>query len=81
MKQATENIVDQNGFELLVDYEFDRTPEYEEEEGNPGTLVQGMVYTELKTVELIIAGRGINIVHQLHPSQREFILSKLSYED
>lgn len=76
MTQATEIISDDNGIEILVGYEFEKSPSQIEE----GTEVGKLVYTELKSVEVVIAGRGINILPALHPNEKEHIISKLQYE-
>lgn len=80
MKQNAENIVDDNGIEILVGYNYDKTPPYYEEPGNAMTLVEPYVYTELTSVEIVIRGRGIDILSLLTDSEKEFIISKLQYE-
>lgn len=80
MRHNTELIVDQNGIEILVAYEFEKSPAFYEEEGNPSTLVPSMVLTELESVEVIIKGRGINILPMLYESEKEAIIEMLTYE-
>jgi len=80
MKQNSETICDDNGFEILVGYEYEKTEGYYEEPGNAATFVEPIVYTELKSVELVIAGRGIELLALLHPGEKEFIIGKLQYE-
>mgnify|MGYP001563460541 FL=1 len=82
MKSYTETICDANGFEILVGYDSDYAEQkgYNEEPGNAATFVEPMVYTELKSVELIVAGRGIELLPMLHPNEKEFIISKLNYD-
>lgn len=81
MNKNTETLLDDNGFELLVSYAYERTRDYYEEPENSATLVQGMVYTELTAVEIVIAGRGIDLLPLLHENEKEFIIDKLQYED
>lgn len=79
MKSNTETLIDDSGIELLVEYDYEKgDPQFEECHGTHD--VGGMVYTELKSVELVIAGRGIQLIHVLHPNEKEFIISKLQYE-
>ena len=75
MKHQTENIIDDNGIELLVSYEW------EQEAGNkPHDIEVGlMVYTELKTCEIVIGGVGIDLMPLMSEGQKEFIISKLNY--
>ena len=78
MTTAIEMISDDNGIEILVGYEYEKTKDIEDTD--EGTLVQPLVYTELTSVEVVIKGRGINILPLLYPAQKEFIISKLQYE-
>lgn len=80
MRHNTELIVDQNGIEILVAYEFEKSPAFYEEPGNPNTLVEPMVLTELQSVEVVISGRGINILPMLYESEKEAIIEMLTYE-
>lgn len=80
MKKNAENIVDDNGIEVLVGYNYDKTPPYYEEPGNAMTLVEPCVYTELTSIEIVICGRGIDILSLLTEREKEFIISKLQYE-
>ena len=80
MKHYTQTICDENGFEILVGYDSEKKEggwQYEEL-GNPGTWVAPMVYTELTSVELVVAGRGIELLPLLHPNEKEFIIRKLN---
>jgi hypothetical protein len=79
MTKATETIIDESGIELLVGYEYDKSPSFHAEIGNPSTYVGEMVYTELTSVELVIAGVGLNILRQLTEKQKEHIISLLEY--
>lgn len=81
MQKEVETIVDDNGIEMLVEYEYDREPDYEEEPGNPNTLIRGMIYTEIKSVELVIAKKGIDITDRLSRKQMDCIKEKLTYNE
>jgi len=74
-----ETIVDDNNIEMVVEYEYEKTSS-QVEEGHGYHDVGNMIYTTLKTVELIIAGVGIDIISTLNDRQKNFIISKLSYE-
>lgn len=78
-KNDAQLICDDNNIEILVSYSYEKSPSFETEPGNPNTEVQELVETELLSVEVVIAGRGIDILPLLHPNEREFIVSKLSY--
>ena len=80
MKHYTQTICDENGFEIIVGYDAEKTEGYYEEPGNPATFVEPLVYTELTSVELVVAGRGIELLGMLHPNEKEFIISKLNYD-
>lgn len=79
MKKNVECICDDNGIELLVGYHYDES-ESQVEEGHGYHEVGCMVYTELQTVELIIAGKGIDVLPVMTQRQKDHIISKLSYE-
>lgn len=78
MKKNYETIADDNGIELIVGYEYDLTPAMEDE---PGCYVEEMVYTELTSVEIVIAGVGIDILHLLSDKQKSKIIGQLTYEE
>lgn len=80
MRKNTETIVDDNGFEMLVAYKFEVSLAFCAEHGNPSTHVETSIYTELDSVELVIANKGVEFLHLLDDKQKEFILSKLTYE-
>ena len=81
MKHNSEIICDDNGIEILVGYDYETTEGYNEVPENSSSFVHPTVYTELKSVELIIAGRGIYFLPQLTEKEKKFIISKLNYED
>lgn len=76
MKSYSELICDDNGFEILVEYNAERA-DPEDYHAELGT----MICTELKSVEIVIAGRGIQLLNVLHENEKEFIISKLTYEN
>lgn len=79
MKKNSETIVDENGIEILVDYRYELSASHQEE--CHGIYEVGlMVYTELTSVEVVIAGSGIDILKLLTDKEKEFIISKLNYE-
>jgi len=79
MRSTNEIICDDNGIELLVDYRYDKSPS-QIEQGHGEHEVGLMTYTELKSVEIVIAGRGIDLLPFLKENEKEFIISKLTYE-
>lgn len=79
MKKNCETICDDNGIEIIVGYLYDQS-ESQTEEGHGYHEVGLMVYTELRSVEVVIAGTGVNILPQLSDKQKEHIISKLQYE-
>lgn len=79
MSSNTETICDDNGFELLVNYDFEKS-ESQVEEGHGRHEVGCMVYTELRSIELVVAGRGIQLLKHLTTTEKEFIISKLQYD-
>ena len=82
MKSNTETIVDDNGFELVIEYQYDKSKEYYEEECNIGTFVPATVYTKLYEIKLAFAGEYIIIPHAiLSEKQKEFIISKLTHSN
>lgn len=63
--------------ELLVSFEQEKTDGYYEETGNPSTWIAPTVYTELLSVEVVIAGIGIDILPQLTDKQKLAIIQEL----
>lgn len=80
MRKNTETIVDDNGIEMLVGYDYRVSLEFEAEPGNPSTHVDTMIYTELKSVELVVCKLGIELLPFLSEKQKDYIISKLTYE-
>jgi len=78
MKSNCEMLVDENGFEILVGYNYEKTKDIHDTE--EGVICEPLVYTELTSVEVVIKGRGIDILPLLHPAQKEFIIENLQYE-
>jgi hypothetical protein len=81
MKKNSETIVDAQGIEILVGYRYEESPRYYAEPGNPGTLVEAMVYTEIDSVEVVIKGVGLDILPNLSSRQVDYIKSLLNYEE
>lgn len=80
MRNNSETIVDDNGIEMLVGYDYDVSLSFQAEYGNPNTHVDTMIYTELKSVELVVCKNGIELLPFLSEKQKEYIISKLTYE-
>lgn len=78
MVNNTETLVDDNGIEVLVNYDYEQS-ESQIEEGHGFHEVGKMIYTELCSVEVIIAGEGSDILPILSPRQQKSIISKLQY--
>lgn len=72
MKHNAETIVDESGIEVLVGYDYNK-----QDNAHPETAVFD---TELTSVEVVIGGRGIDILKQLTEPEKDFIVSKLNYE-
>jgi len=72
MKKNTEVLIDQNGIEILATYEY--TPKDE------GDLSLGYYDTALLSVEIILSGKGIEILLLLNEKQKQSIIDKLTYE-
>lgn len=81
MTNNTELIVDNNGFEILVSYDYEEEKARYEEQGNVASFVAESVYTELRSVEVIIAGTGIDILPMMNKRQHNQIIEKLTYKD
>lgn len=79
MTHNAEALTDENGFEILVSYNYEQG-ESQVEEGHGLHEVGLMIYTELTSVEVVIGGIGVDIIHLLGERQKEFIISKLTYE-
>lgn len=79
MTHNSETIVDELGIELLVGYDYEQSPS-QIEEGHGYHEVGNLVYTELTSVEVVIKGRGIDILPQLTEKEMSYIVSLLNYE-
>ena len=73
MTNRNETILDENGFELNVNYDYERTEGYYAEIGNPSTWVESTIYTELKIVEIVFSHKGIDILPMMDERQKMFI--------
>jgi len=79
MQQFSESICEDNGLEIVVSYESEMSASQRSEcHGEHETGI--MVYTELTSVEVVIAGKGVDILAMLNEKQKEKIISKLNYE-
>ena len=80
MKVNIENIIDDNGFKLLVKYYYEQELGYFEEKDNISSYVPSSVYTEIKEAALYFNDEGVIIpIKSLSEKQKEFIISKLTY--
>ena len=70
----TETLIDEAGIEILVNYTKDRIDQKEYCHGEHD--LSGYGYT-LNSVELVIAGEGINITKQLNLKQYRAILDEV----
>lgn len=80
MQHNTETITDENGIEILVGYDYEQSPS-QIEEGHGYHEVGNLIETELKTVEIVIAGKGIDILPSMNEKQKEAIVELLNYEE
>lgn len=76
MSNNTETIIDENGIEVIVNYDYENDKQIEEGHGlhNVGGIV-----IELKLVEVVIAGKGLNILPMLDNNQRNSLINQFSY--
>lgn len=78
MKQGSELICDDNGIEILVGYNYEKSKDIHDTD--EGVICEPLIYTELTSVEVVIKGRGIDILPLLHGKEKEFIIENLTYE-
>jgi len=81
MKHKSELISDDNNIEILVGYDYEIENGYFAEASNPSTWVEPTVSIELTSVEVVIAGKGIDILPLLSNKQHHFITDKLTCND
>lgn len=79
MKSNSETICDDGGIEILVGYRYEQS-ESQIEECHGEHEVGLMIYTELTSVEVVIKGRGIDILPLMTDKQKDFIIANLQYE-
>lgn len=79
MTRNSETICDDNGIEIIVDYYYDKS-ESQLEEGHGTHEVGCLVETQLKSVEVVIAGTRTQIISLLTERQKDEIISKLNYD-
>jgi len=77
MINKTELISDDNDLEILVNYDYETSKDIHDTD--EGVIAEPLVYTELKSVEVVIGGKGTNILPLLHPDQKEVVIRKLNY--
>lgn len=79
MIKNSETICDQNGIEILVSYHHEQSPS--QKEFCHGEHEVGlMIYTELTSVEVVIKGKGIDILPMMTDKQKDFVIGQLQYE-
>lgn len=71
----TETLVDESGIELLVNYDCEKA-DYEDQDSFTPTAT--MTCTELKSVEIVIAGIGIELLDKMNDRQKKAIISQLT---
>ena len=79
MKNNIEVILDEQGIELIVSYEYELS-ESQREVGHGVHEVGLSVETELKSVDIVIKGDSTNILDKLTTKQKEGILDLLTYK-
>ncbi len=75
MKNNTETLLDENGYEILVNYDWEFV-----DLGDLPLPISENKYVELKSVELIIKGNGIQILQMLNEKQIKKIIGDLTFE-
>jgi hypothetical protein len=80
MTKNSETLVDESGIEILVGYEYEKSPS-QIEEGHGLHEVGLMTYTDLTSVEVVIKGKGIDILPLMTGRQKEFIIEQLTYDE
>lgn len=76
-KHNVECLSDDSGIEILVGYDYEKSDSQIEDQGYEAGL---LVYTELTSVEVVIAGIGINLLPMLTDKQKIAIINELNYE-
>ena len=77
MTNKTELISDDNDLEIIVNYDYETSKDIHDTD--EGIVAEPLVYTELKSVEVVIGGKGTNILPLLHADQKEVVIQKLNY--
>ncbi len=72
----TQTIIDDNGIELIVAYKADQSPS-QIEECHGLHEVGNLVSVSLESVELVIAGVGMELLPALSKKQQSFIEQKI----
>jgi len=76
MTNDVQCICDDNGIELLVNFDYGKTASQVEECHGLHELGRGVEFL-INSVELVIAGKGIDIVKQLTLKQLQHLSSKI----
>lgn len=72
MTSKSQLLADENGIEIIVDYEQEESKVIEDD-----NYASTLVYTELKSFEVVIKGRGIDILNLLTEYQKKAIIENL----
>lgn len=78
MQRCTE-ILSGDLYDILVSYDYEISPP-QIEEGHGFHNVGSLVDAELESVEIMVSGNNIEILHLMNKEQKEDILSRLNYE-
>lgn len=79
MIKNSEIICDDNNIEILVGYRYEQSAS-DIQEGHGFHEVGLMVYTELTSVEVVICGKGIDILELMTDKQKDFVIGQLQYD-
>lgn len=79
MTHNVEQLFDEYGMQLLVGYDYEKSPS-QIEEGHGYHEVGCMTYTVLTSVGLFIDNTPVPILDRLTEKQKEHIISLLNYE-
>lgn len=67
MIKNTEFLVQENGFEIAVTYDYENLPD-------------GKRDTYLQSIELIVKGRGMELLLLFDEKQKQDVINRLTYE-
>lgn len=77
MKHNTECILDDSGFKVEVDFDYE-VSKSEQVECHGFHDVGSAISIDLNSVKLVIEGQGIDILPMLNKKQRDFIIDQLA---